>query len=917
MLLPVSSFKSQIRKAVLEHKYTLISSEAGGGKSTLVPQYIMQDFSKIIVTNPRVISAITLAQYVAAEMGVELGEAVGYRTGYYKCASKDTVIEYCTDGLQLIRAIFSENAETEKVLIIDEVHEWTHQTEALVAWCKSVTNEWNTKIVIMSATMETERIATYLGKDTCIINVPEKTYNVTTEYRSKWDFEKTIREEIAQGHNVLAFVAKKSQVSDMIEKLQGENAEILPLHGELEYQEQRRCFYTYPRPKVVISTPIAQTSVTIPDIDTVVDTGTAIIPKAKNGVMYFDELHVSQADLRQRMKRAGRTKDGKYILCSDVSFEERPEYPVPEIQRSFLDQTVLQFASIGIDAEKMEFFHQPKQRAIVEAKEKLRALGCMNDNGEVTEIGHKVAKIPMPTDKARMIVEAEKYGVTEQVITICAIIEMGGLLQKNKKVGLGDYRTFTRESQSDLLAELDVFNKLNELNEKSKLTRDDFKRLGINGYNYYQAKKHLQRLYSAVDGIIEITSNPDKDAIIKACLAGIPEIYVQSMWYSNVYFGSDGIRRRLDNKSCVSQEAFLAGYPIAVHGKDRDGFDTEFDLLTFATVIPEEILLERLEGELEDRIETGYDPARDAVIVTVKKYYNDRLVTESVSFEQDHPEYEELKAKYEEQARREAEAERIRQEDMRRRQAEEQRWQEEQVRRQEERRAKEARIAAKQQQICIGEKQFKVQYDSEEMPYICMRQEDAFIIKQSEIVLDNGENVRILDYFTGREFKSLSAFRKFAEAEKVRESKRWIEILCKGSIDSISAFLQKSHLIKEYSEADNGIGGKIPFEPIYVCARLKNGNVNLVIEHDKAVSEASTQEALEYIFKQEFEREYPASKFSHQTGKKKKFLTDSEKSMKLEFDSLVRECACGLTAENIKDSVDFLKEYYAELMSRA
>ncbi len=465
MLLPVSSFKSQIQKAVLEHKYTLISSEAGGGKSTLVPQYLMNSFKKVIVTNPRVISAITLAQYVAEEMGVVLGEAVGYRTGYYKCASRDTAVEYCTDGLQLIRAIFSEDTDTEKVLIIDEVHEWTNQTEALVAWCKLVADEWNTKVVIMSATMETEEIATYLGKNTCIINVPGKTYNVVTELRSKWDFEKTIREEIALGHNVLAFVAKKSQVRDMIEKLEGENAEILPLHGELEYHEQRRCFYNYPRPKVIISTPIAQTSVTIPGIDTVVDTGKAIIPTAKNGVMFFDELDVSQADLKQRMKRAGRTKDGKYILCSNVSFEDRPEYPVPEIQRSFLDQTVLQFASMRIDAEKMEFFHQPDEEAIIEAKKKLEALGCMNDNGEVTEIGHKVAQIPMPTDKARMIVEAEKYGVTAQVATICAIIDMGGLLQKNSKIGVGSYQTFTKESESDLLAELDVWNKLNELNE--------------------------------------------------------------------------------------------------------------------------------------------------------------------------------------------------------------------------------------------------------------------------------------------------------------------------------------------------------------------------------------------------------------------------------------------------------------------
>ena len=127
------------------------------------------------------------------------------------------------------------------------------------------------------------------------------------------------------------------------------------------------------------------------------------------------------------------------------------------------------------------------------------------------------------------------------------------------------------------------------------------------------------------------------------------------------------------------------------------------------------------------------------------------------------------------------------------------------------------------------------------------------------------------------------------------------------------------------------MGEKLSFEPIYVCARLSGNNVRLVIEEDKAVADASTQEALEYIFKAEFEREYPASKFSHQTGKRKKFLTDSEKSMKLEFDSLVtesemeakkdfdslvRELACGLTIENLEENAQFLKEYYHEMMSR-
>lgn len=906
MYLPVRGCKLQIQQSVLGHKYTLISSEAGGGKSTLVPQYLMHHFKKVIVTNPRVISAITLAQYVAEDMGVELGEAVGYRTGYYKCASKDTAIEYCTDGLQLIRAIFSEDREVQKVLIIDEVHEWTNQTEGLVAWCKLVANEWNTKVVIMSATMETQKIAEYLGQDTSIINVPGKTYNVIAERRHKWEFEKTIREEIDKGHNILAFVATKNQVREMVEKLQGEKAEILPLHGELEYQDQRKCFYTYPRPKVVISTPIAQTSVTIPGIDTVVDTGTAIIPEARHGVMYYEEQNISQADIRQRMKRAGRTKDGWYFLCSEVSFKERPEYPVPEIQRSFLDQTVLQFASIGVDAEKMEFFHQPEPEAIREAKKKLKIIGCLTDDGEVTEIGHKVAKIPMPTDKARMIVEAEKYSVTEQVITICAIIEMGGLLQKSKKIGLGKYETFTDESESDFLAELAVWNRLNDMQNIY------FKSLGINGRSYREAKKHLERLYAAVDGIIEISSNYDRDAIIKSCMAGMTDIYVKSNYEDYVYIGTEGDKRKLDIRSCVNgnwDKEFLVGRPITVPGVDRYGYKTTFNLLTFVSIAPKEFVLERLADYIETDTEVSYDAENDTVAVVKRKYYKGHEITEERYFDSNHESYEELKTRYEEKERNKRESAMILEQA--------QRAQEERIRQAEEaERQRAQRIAAKQQYVTVEGQQFKVNYDMFEKPYIGMAAMYVYRIKQDKVTLDDGEEVTIREIYTRLEGNSISKLRKALDAKTVTKFKTILKRQCEGVYFSdISSLIRHSDMICEYQETVNDYGEKVTFDPIYVCARLKKEGACLVLESSKEQADADTQKTLEYLFDEEMKAKYPERSFSRQAGKKRKVLTDSEKKAKLNFDSFVKECRCGLTIGDVAVWLDLIEEHYQELMA--
>ncbi len=181
MVLPISMYAEDIVKAVQEHDFTIISAEAGAGKSTQIPQYLAKHFEKVIVTNPRVIAAITLAMRVAEEMGVELGKEVGYRTGYYKNSSNETVIEYCTDGLQLIRSIFSENYKQDRVLVIDEVHEWTNQIEALVAWTKLVAEKWNTKVVVMSATLEMDELADYFGNNTKTLTIPGSMYDVKVE----------------------------------------------------------------------------------------------------------------------------------------------------------------------------------------------------------------------------------------------------------------------------------------------------------------------------------------------------------------------------------------------------------------------------------------------------------------------------------------------------------------------------------------------------------------------------------------------------------------------------------------------------------------------------------------------------------------------------------------------------------------
>lgn len=135
-MLPISKYKNEIIETVRNHAFTIVSAETGSGKSTQIPQYLANYYSQIVVTEPRIMAAKTLAKRVSEEMKVTLGQEVGYRTAYDKCSSKDSKILYCTDGLQLIRTILSEDNEKEDVLIIDEVHEWNLNIETLIAWCK-------------------------------------------------------------------------------------------------------------------------------------------------------------------------------------------------------------------------------------------------------------------------------------------------------------------------------------------------------------------------------------------------------------------------------------------------------------------------------------------------------------------------------------------------------------------------------------------------------------------------------------------------------------------------------------------------------------------------------------------------------------------------------------------------------------
>ena len=416
--LPTLDFREAIVDAVDQNQVVILTAETGAGKSTQVPQYLAEHgYDRVIVTQPRILAARNLARRVREEWAErnseDSTEIIGYRTAHERDDSGNTKILYCTDGLQLVRELTGVGINSKQVLVLDEVHEWNENMEVLVAWAKKrVQEEPRFKVVIMSATIETDALAEYYQTD-AVIDVPGRYFEV--KKRTGSDVLGELFEQLrSPKHNILTFLPGKAEIQDISDAISKKADEVgvpvIPLHSQLEAEMQQKAFASYPNGKIILATNIAQTSVTIDDIDLVIDSGLERRSEVRNGVEGLFISQISQADSLQRAGRAGRTKPGEYILAPYdtmpcLPFEERSEYPVPEILRKHIDRLTLRLANVGIDIEMLDFYHDPSKKAIQRAKRTLVALGAMTRAGEVTGVGRAMERFPVESSYARMLVE--------------------------------------------------------------------------------------------------------------------------------------------------------------------------------------------------------------------------------------------------------------------------------------------------------------------------------------------------------------------------------------------------------------------------------------------------------------------------------------------------------------------------------
>lgn len=489
--LPIYSFREQLLDAISKYQVLIIVGETGSGKTTQIPQYLHEagytkDGLKVGCTQPRRVAAMSVAARVAEEMGVKVGNEVGYSIRFEDATSDKTVLKYMTDGMLLREFLTEPDLGAYSALMIDEAHERTLHTDILFGLVKDIARfRPELKLLISSATMDAQKFAKYFD-DARIFNIPGRRFPVDIHYTPQPEANylaaavTTIFQiHITQGKgDILVFLTGQEEIEAAEQNLQ-ETARklgskvpemvICPIYASLPSELQSKIFEPTPpgARKVVLATNIAETSLTIDGIVYVIDPGFVKenVYNARTGMESLVVTPCSRASANQRSGRAGRVGPGKcFRLYTKFAFyNELDEDTTPEIQRTNLNSVVLLLKSLGInDLIEFDFMDPPPAETLIRALEQLYALGALNDRGELTKIGRQMAEFPTDPMLAKSILAADKYGCVEEVLSIIAMLGEASALfyrPKDKKIHADSARArFTVKEGGDHFSLLNIWN---------------------------------------------------------------------------------------------------------------------------------------------------------------------------------------------------------------------------------------------------------------------------------------------------------------------------------------------------------------------------------------------------------------------------------------------------------------------------
>ncbi|XP_065062632.1 uncharacterized protein LOC135689367 [Rhopilema esculentum] len=501
--LPIYASRTEIVEALKNHQYIVLKGETGSGKSTQVPQYILEGVSEksklatLICTQPRKVAAISLAKRVALEQFEAVGKHVRYWVGMNKVCGDETKLVFMTDRMLLNYCLENPNLDDVGCVIIDEAHERSVNIDLVLSFVKTAAAKRSTlKVVVTSATISTKLFSEYFYN--CpVFEIPGRTFPVEVRYEEQENTKDGGREDTyikqaaakaVQVHesegtgDILVFLTSPLEVEKAIKHFhrvskKASACTVLPLHGKLQPDEQMRVFETVKdgSRKIVFSTNVAETSVTIPGIKFVIDTGRVKekMFDAKRGNSYLEVKMVSKSSAIQRMGRAGRTGPGICIrLYSQGAYEKLDENTEPEIKKMHLASAVLSLMALGIhDVKGFDFIERPDDKALETSLDVLRMIGAVDWGDSITTQGKKMAKLPVDPRTAKIVLDGLERGCKDKSVILAAAtvfssniyIRFGSEEDKEKSdIGKLD---FCKE-EGDLLTIVDIFEKWNSKDGK-------------------------------------------------------------------------------------------------------------------------------------------------------------------------------------------------------------------------------------------------------------------------------------------------------------------------------------------------------------------------------------------------------------------------------------------------------------------
>ncbi|MDF1813350.1 MAG: ATP-dependent RNA helicase HrpA, partial [Verrucomicrobiales bacterium] len=500
--LPVAREKDTILSAMEKHQVVVVVGDTGSGKTTQLPKMAMEFADKhgikrgrVGCTQPRRIAAASVAQRVAEEMKTTLGNVVGYQVRFLEKVSKDTSLKFMTDGILLAETQGDILLKQYHTIIIDEAHERSLNIDFLLGYLKRLLpKRRDLKVLISSATLDAGGFAEFF--DNCpIVEVEGRTFPVEVENLPAQDREDLPRHvaravenisEYDERGDILVFLPGEREIrecGDMLEGRQYRATDICPLFARLGLGDQQRIFSPSPgRRRIVLATNVAETSLTIPGIVYVIDSGLARVSRWNPGrqVQRLQIEPVSQASARQRKGRCGRVSEGICIrLYDEDDFQERPEFTDPEIRRSSLAGVILRMKSLGLpDITEFPFLDPPKTGNITEGYRTLREIGALNKAKELTETGRKLARIPVEPRLGKMLVTAAETGCLGPVLIIVSGLTVMDPRERpaEKKEAADKAHAQWEDEDSDFLSFLHLWNELLEFREGRKWKKNQLRK---------------------------------------------------------------------------------------------------------------------------------------------------------------------------------------------------------------------------------------------------------------------------------------------------------------------------------------------------------------------------------------------------------------------------------------------------------